>query len=71
MFIWGQLGSYDRRGVGRLILLVMLLGDGVGNLHRHGDGDMVLAHVLDIHGALLPVLVVLHMLVQGFTSVIR
>lgn len=48
-----------------------LLGDGVRYLHRYGDGDVVLAHVLDVHGALLSVLDVLHMLVQGLTSVTR
>ena len=37
------------------------------DLNRDGDGDMVLTHVLDIHGALLAVLGVLHLLVQGLT----
>ena len=37
------------------------------DLNRDGDRDMVLTHVLDIHGALLAVLGVLHLLVQGLT----
>ena len=71
MFIWRQLWSNHWRRVWRLILLVMLLMDGVGDLHRHGDRDMVLTHVLHVHGALLPVLRVLHLLIQGLTSEIR
>ena len=68
MFIWRQLRSDHRRRVGRLILLMILLMDGVWNLHRHGDRDVVLTHVLHIHGALLPVLSVLHLLIQSLTS---
>ena len=64
MFIWRQLWSNHRRWVGRLILPV----DGVGDLDRHGDRDVVLTHVLHIHGALLPVLRVLHLLIQSLTS---
>ena len=71
MFIWRQLRSDHRRRVGRLILLMILLMDGVGDLHRHGDRHVVLTHVLHVHGALLPVLRVLHLLIQSLTSEIR